>query len=201
VIPKKIAITLATALILAIAAMLVWFSRYARGFSAREKPSVLEAFLAEQARHVAVPNEAKQLHNPVPFSEEVMEEARSHWADHCAYCHANDGSGDAEVGRNLYPPAPDMRQRETQAKTDGELYYTIENGIRLSGMLAWGSGGLNDEDTWKLVYFIRHLPRMTAQEVEVMKKLNPRSSMELMEERQEEEFLNEGTTKGTQRRK
>jgi hypothetical protein len=94
-----------------------------------------------------------------------------------------------------------MRQRETQAKTDGELYYTIENGIRLSGMLAWGSGGLNDEDTWKLVYFIRHLPRMTAQEVEVMKKLNPRSSMELMEERQEEEFLNEGTTKGTARRK
>jgi mono/diheme cytochrome c family protein len=201
VIPKKIAITLATALILAIAAMLVWFSRYARGFSAREKPSALEAFLAEQARHVAVPDKAKELHNPVPYSEQVIEEARSHWADHCAYCHANDGSGDAEVGRNLYPPAPDMRQRETQAKTDGELYYTIENGIRLSGMLAWGSGGLNDEDTWKLVYFIRHLPRMTAQEVEVMKKLNPRSSMELMEERQEEEFLNEGTTKGTQRRK
>jgi len=201
VIPKKIAITLATALILAIAAMLVWFSRYARGFSAREKPSALEAFLAEQARHVAVPDKAKELHNPVPYSEQVIEEARSHWADHCAYCHANEGSGDAEVGRNLYPPAPDMRQPKTQAKTDGELYYTIENGIRLSGMLAWGSGGLNDEDTWKLVYFIRHLPRMTAQEVEVMKKLNPRSSMELMEERQEEEFLNEGTTKGTQRRK
>ena len=130
-----------------------------------------------------------------------MEEARSHWADHCAYCHANDGSGDAEVGRNLYPPAPDMRQPKTQARTDGELYYTIENGIRLSGMPAWGNGGFNDEDTWKLVYFIRHLPRMTAQEVEVMKKLNPRSPMEIMEEQQEEEFLNEGTTKGTQRRK
>jgi mono/diheme cytochrome c family protein len=200
VIPKKIAITLATALILAIAAMLVWFSRYARGFSAREKPSALEAFLAEQARHVAVPDKAKELHNPVPYSEQVIEEARSHWADHCAYCHANDGSGDAEVGRNLYPPAPDMRQRETQAKTDGELYYTIENGIRLSGMPAWGSGGFNDEDTWKLVYFIRHLPKVTAQEVEAMKKLNPRSPMELMEEQQEEEFLNEGTTKGTQRR-
>jgi mono/diheme cytochrome c family protein len=188
------------ALILAIAAMLAWFGRYARGFSAREKPSALEAFLAEQARHVAVPNKAKQLHNPVPYSEQVIEEARSHWADHCAYCHANDGSGDAEVGRNLYPPAPDMRQRETQAKTDGELYYTIENGIRLSGMPAWGSGGFNDEDTWKLVYFIRHLPKVTAQEVEAMKKLNPRSPMELMEEQQEEEFLNEGTTKGTQRR-
>jgi hypothetical protein len=78
VIPKKIAITLATALILAIAAMLVWFSRYARGFSAREKPSALEAFLAEQARHVAVPDKAKELHNPVPYSEQVIEEARSH---------------------------------------------------------------------------------------------------------------------------
>ena len=199
--PKRIAITFAMVLILALAAMLVWFSRYARGFSAREKPSALEAFLAEQARHVAVPDKAKELHNPVPYSEQVIEEARSHWADHCAYCHANDGSGDAEVGRNLYPPAPDMRQPKTQARTDGELYYTIENGIRLSGMPAWGNGGFNDEDTWKLVYFIRHLPKMTAQEVEAMKKLNRQSPMELMEEQQEEDFLNEDTTKGTARRK
>ena len=94
-----------------------------------------------------------------------------------------------------------MRRPETQAKTDGELYYTIENGIRLSGMPAWGDGGFNDDDTWKLVYFIRHLPKVTAQEVEGMKKLNPRSPMELMEEQQEDEFLNEDTTRGTQRSK
>jgi len=198
---KKIAIGFAVALMFAVAAGWLWLRHFAGGFSAREQPSALEQSLATQARRLAVPNKAKQLHNPVPYSEHVMEEARSHWADHCAYCHANDGSGDAEVGRTLYPPAPDMRQPKTQAKTDGELYYTIENGIRLSGMPAWGDGGFNDEDTWKLVYFIRHLPKVTAQEVEAMKKLNPRSPMELIEEQQEDKFLNEDTTRGTQRSK
>lgn len=135
-----------------------------------------------------------------PTPDQILEEARSHWADHCAYCHANDGSGDTEVGHNLYPPTPDMRLPTTQAMSDGELYYTIENGIRLSGMPAWGNGSWNDEHSWKLVYFIRHLPEMTSQEVEQMKKLNPKSPMEMMEEEQEEQFLNGETAEGTSRR-
>lgn len=31
-----------------------------------------------------------------------------------------------------------MRTAETPRKCDGELYYTIENGVRLSGMPAFG---------------------------------------------------------------
>ena len=156
--------------------------------------------MARQARRVAVPDNARKLYNPVPCSEQILEEARSHWADHCAYCHANDGSGDTEIGHNLYPPAPDMRLLKTQAMSDGELYYTIENGIRLSGMPAWGNGSSNDEDSWKLVYFIRHLPKITSQEVEQMKKLNPKSPVEMMEEEQEEQFLNGETAKRASRR-
>ena len=52
--------------------------------------------------------------NPIPNSPEVLAEARAHWADHCAGCHANNGSGDTEMGKRMYPPAPDMRQTETQ---------------------------------------------------------------------------------------
>ncbi len=43
------------------------------------------------------------------------------------------------MGRNMYPPAPDMRLAETQQMTDGELFYIIQNGVRLTGMPAWGS--------------------------------------------------------------
>jgi mono/diheme cytochrome c family protein len=135
-----------------------------RGFSARDKPTSLERMVARTARSMAVPGTAKNMRNPIPYSEEVLREARAHWADHCAFCHANDGSGSTEVGRNLYPKAPDVRKSQTQRMTDGELYYTIENGIRLTGMPAWGNGTENDEDSWKLVYFIRHLPEMTPQE-------------------------------------
>jgi mono/diheme cytochrome c family protein len=58
----------------------------------------------------------------------LMAEARAHFADHCAICHANNGSGNTEIGQNLYPKAPDMRLRQTQNLTDGELYYTTASG-------------------------------------------------------------------------
>ena len=61
-----------------------------------------------------------------------------------------------------------MRQKETQNKSDGELYYTIENGIRLSGMPAFGEehAEAGDMETWNLVLFIRHLPNQTAEDIQ-----------------------------------
>lgn len=108
-------------------------------------------------------------------------------------CHANDGSGQTEIGRNLYPKAPDMRGPATQSLTDGELFYIIHNGIRFTGMPAWGDNGADgDEDSWKLVHFIRHLPRMTEQELEDMKELNPLSRQEFKEQEEMQKFLEGG---------
>lgn len=167
----------------------------ARGFSARESPGVVERWIARRARAMATPAGAKDRANPVPDSPEVLAEARAHWADHCAGCHANNGSGDAEMGKRMYPPAPDMRQAETQQLTDGELFFIIQNGIRMTGMPAWGASNHDEhghaaEDSWKLVRFIRHLPRVTAEEEHEMRGLNPKTPDELKEEQEEKDFLN-----------
>jgi mono/diheme cytochrome c family protein len=167
----------------------------ARGFSARESPSPLERWMSRRARSMAAPADARDRFNPFPDSPEVLAEARAHWADHCAGCHANNGSGDTEMGKRMYPPAPDMRQADTQQMTDGELFFIIQNGIRMTGMPAWG-GSPHDEqrhdeqDSWKLVRFIRHLPQITAAEELEMQGLNPKSPDELKEEQEEKEFLN-----------
>jgi len=163
-----------------------------RGFSAREQPTVIEAWLAKRVRNAAIPAAAKQAQNSMPATEENVRAGMAHWADHCAICHANNGSGNAEIGMNLYPKAPDMRLPETQHLTDGDLYYIIQNGVRLTGMPAWGEPGDRDgnQDSWKLVLFIRHLPHLTAEEEQEMEKLNPRSPQDLQEEREEQEFLN-----------
>lgn len=177
------------------AAGYIFLKTRANGFSARARPTALEAVVARAARNMAVPGDALAKQNPVADSEEARTEGRAHWADHCALCHANDGSGQTDMGRQMYPPAPDMRREGTQRMTDGELFYIIENGIRLSGMPAWGSGTERDrQDTWKLVRFIRHLPALTAAEEEQMKGLNPRSPQEIQEEQEEKEFLNGGPT-------
>ena len=164
-----------------------------RGFSAREQPSAAEAVAARMMRRLAVPRRSKSLANPVYPSDEVFADARAHFADHCATCHANDGSGNTTIGRNLYPKAPDMRLNATQSLTDGELYAIIQDGIRLTGMPAWGKeGDENDEDSWKLVHLIRHFKDLTPEHLKEMQRLNPKSPDELEEERQEREFLNGG---------
>jgi mono/diheme cytochrome c family protein len=66
-----------------------------------------------------------------------------------------------------------MRATGTRNKSDGELYYTIENGVCLSGMPAF-SDAHTAAQTWRLVLFIRHLPKITAEELSEMKGLNPK---------------------------
>ena len=77
---------------------------------------------------------------------------------------------------------------ETQELTDGELFYIIENGVRLTGMPAWGGPG-SAEGSWHLVHFIRHLPELTAEEKARMEALNPRSPEEWRALQDEEAFL------------
>jgi mono/diheme cytochrome c family protein len=187
---------LAGAMALAVAAAgggLIFLKTRANGFSARAQPTAVERLAGRQARAMALPSGARERTNPVADSTEVLEEARAHWADHCAGCHSNNGSGVAGMGKHMYPPAPDMRQAGTQDLTDGELFYIIQNGVRLTGMPSWGSGSSEDErDSWKLVRFIRHLPRLTAEEEREMEELNPKSPDELKEEQDERNFLNGG---------
>jgi len=161
-----------------------------RGFSARAEPSYIETLLAAGARKLAVPSDYRDLRNPFPASTELVQAGMEHFADHCATCHANDGGGNTLFGRGLYPKPPDMRAAATQNKTDGELYYTIENGVRLSGMPAFGGRSKTDDaETWHLIIFIRHLPKLTEQELLKMESLNPKTEAERQEEQQEKQFL------------
>jgi mono/diheme cytochrome c family protein len=164
-----------------------------RGVSAREQPGRVEEFLARRVRNMAIAGRAKSLTNPVEQSVEVLAEGRAHFADHCALCHANDGSGNTETGRGMWPKAPDMRLAQTQNLSDGELFWIIENGIRFTGMPAWGTGTKEGASaSWHLVHFIRRLPKLTPEELVEMESLNPKSPAEIRQQIAEEEFLKGG---------
>ena len=160
------------------------------GVTAKREPTALEAAVAKRAWRFLVPREYSSRANPVVASAEALRAGMEHWADHCASCHGNDGSGDTQIGRNLHPRAPDMRSTGTQGLTDGELFYAIEEGIPFTGMPAWRNG--TEEGTrasWELVQFIRHLPRLTEDEKKEMKALNPRSPAQERRLRDIDDFL------------
>jgi mono/diheme cytochrome c family protein len=154
----------------------------------------LETRLASLGRRAAVPSAVRERRNPVTLTPEVIVDGMNHFADHCASCHANNGSGDTEMGRGFYPPAPDMRLPATQDRSDGELFHVIEHGIRFTGMPAWGTGtDAGEQSSWQLVHFLRHLPRLTSAELEQMQLRNPRSPEEIRQEIAEERFLSGAT--------
>ena len=78
---RKIFIAFCMALILGLGVGLYWFVT-AHGFSAREKPWAVEAFIARNVRRLAIPSGAKELENPITPTPLNMAEARDHFADH-----------------------------------------------------------------------------------------------------------------------
>jgi mono/diheme cytochrome c family protein len=185
---KRGPLILTVLVLLAGIAIAVGVSMLHNGLSARATPTALEAFFAQHAHRMSIPSDARKMHNPMQASEENLKAARDHFADHCSSCHANDGSGDTMYGKGLYPKPPDLRQAETQKLSDGELFWIIENGVRFTGMPAFGGHGSQD-DSWKLVLFIRHLPQLRDEERLGMEKMNPKGPDDREEEQDEQDFL------------
>lgn len=150
------------------------------GFSARVAPSRAEARIARIARSVAMPREYKDMKNPSSQNDSA-DEAKRHYVNHCASCHAIDGSGNTAFGRNMYPRVPDLRADETQRLSDGELFYVIANGVRFTGMPAFG-GEESPEEIWPLVPLLRRLKNLPQEELLVMGRM----AMEPMGEHSED---------------
>jgi cytochrome c553 len=181
---RRIKIFFIIALLFLIGAILAALWLLPGTFSAKATPPEWEIKAARFIRHLATPSKFLKMSNPVRFSPEILAEARHHFADHCANCHGNDGSGKTTMGPNFYPPVPDLRKSEIQTMADGELFYVIHYGIRFTGMPAWGKGPPEEDlQSWKLVLFIRHLPNITPEEIAEMKQYNPLTRAE--RERQE----------------
>ncbi len=184
----RIAAWLAFLLVVAISGGLLLIQ--GRGVSARPNPSWIESRTALLLRGWLTPPTYKGLRNPVTATVTNFAAARQHFADHCASCHANDGSGNTEMGQAFYPKAPDMRLPRTQQLSDGELFYFIENGIRMTGMPAWSTGTPEGERaSWELVHFIRRLSTLTPDDLAEMERFNPASRQQIEEEQAIERFL------------
>lgn len=188
---KALAVVGALAALGTVAGVIVAWRMLAGGFGARGTPSAFEESVALKLRKLAVPGRYRTMKNPVAATDEVRRGAMEHWADHCAACHANDGSGQTSVGMNMYPRPPDMRAGRTQELSDGEIYYVINQGIRFTGMPAWGKPGDDDRESWALVAFIRTLPKLTSAEVEAMQTMNPIPARAFKAKKEEDDFLDD----------
>lgn len=126
--------------------------------TAHKKPSTVEATLANIAKDIVIPIEAENLKNPLPVDQQVVAKGRDLYVQSCAVCHGPDGHGQTSLGLAMYPPAMDLTSPHVQHWREAELFWIIQNGVRLTGMPSW-KNSISPEDTWKLVVFIYELPK------------------------------------------
>jgi mono/diheme cytochrome c family protein len=187
---RRFLVTLTLAVVLG-GGFLAW--SVTQGISTRSEPTAIERVVARTMRSMAIPRLDRDRRNPVEGTPEIVAAGMTHYADHCAVCHGADGSGDTDIGRGMYPKPPDMRQPATQELSDGELFYIIENGVRLTGMPAFGDGSPESaQQTWHLVHFVRALPRLTDDQIAQLTGMMPRTPAQFRQEQEEQRFLEGG---------
>jgi mono/diheme cytochrome c family protein len=132
-----------------------------QGCAAGKSPSPEVASLANGAKDVTIPLEAGKMKNPLPVTDEVLSQGQEVFLGSCAQCHGADAHGDTNIGRNMNPPAMNLSSPHVQHWSDAELFWIIQNGVRLTGMPSWKSS-ISANDTWKVARFIHNLPHLDA---------------------------------------
>lgn len=132
-----------------------------QGCTAEKHPTPEETSLANAAKDVTIPLEAGKMKNPLADTDEVANQGRDVFLGSCAQCHGAAGRGDTPLGRSMSPPAMDLSSEHVQHWNDAELFWIVQNGVRLTGMPSWRASISND-DTWKLARYIHRLPKADA---------------------------------------
>jgi len=140
--------------------------------TAHDKPSTVETALANMAKDIVIPVETDNLKNPFHDNPQVVSQGRQIYQQSCAICHGTDGHGQTTLGQGMYPPVMDLTSPHVQHWTDSQMFWIIQNGVRLTGMASW-KGTISADDTWKLVIFIHDLSGLNSAETRNAKAQEP----------------------------
>lgn len=130
---------------------------------AANRPGMIEEKLATFALERSMHHRAPRTRNPRGSEPAAIAGGFEHYRDNCLLCHGAPGADTAELAKGLNPPAPALSDPDTQAMTDGELFWTIKFGIRMTGMPGFGPTH-SDDEIWQIVSFVRQLPHLSPAE-------------------------------------
>jgi len=126
------------------------------------KPGSFEGALVKRVKQNITVG-GKDRVNPAPDNEASIQEGKAHFQHHCQICHGLDGHNTGvPFAEKMDPPVADLGDKDVQEYADGQLKWILENGMAPSGMPGW-RGILDDDEMWKMVRFIRHLPAKGSQ--------------------------------------
>jgi len=127
-----------------------------------KNPALLEWLLIE-TRESSIKKRAKDIqeNGNITGSQAQIENGFRSYREMCAACHSTPGQEKSPLAMGLNPSPPDLSKEREHAMSSSELFWVIKNGIRMTGMPAWGPTH-NDKEMWDIVAFLKILPEMSA---------------------------------------
>lgn len=164
---KKIFLLAATGLILLVAgaALFIWTGVY--NIAAAEPHTAPVKWLLATVRDHSIATRAHSLEGPALNDPPRIEAGLRSYHSMCQPCHSAPGHQPTTTQQGLNPEPPKLDSERVQKRTDGELYWVIKNGIRMTGMPAFGKTH-KDDSLWSIIAFIRQLPHLQSKDYDTM---------------------------------
>jgi mono/diheme cytochrome c family protein len=125
------------------------------------EPGYLERRLGPWARDRSVTQHAPKQKNPFGDPASIAA-GLVHYRENCLICHGAPDIEGGKLSKGLNPSAPAL-DMDDDGRPEGELFWVIKHGLRMTPMPAFGPT-YTDEEIWKLAAFVHHLPDLTDQE-------------------------------------
>lgn len=133
---------------------------------ASQEPNRVEKVVGTMAWENCMRTHASDAKNPYANDAKALQVGMAHYQENCMVCHAAPGIESSEIAKGMNPPPPVLDDIDDM--TDGHLFWLVKNGIRMTGMPAFGPTH-SDEEIWKTIAFVRHLTKLTPEERQTLK--------------------------------
>ncbi|MEO7558053.1 MAG: cytochrome c [Gammaproteobacteria bacterium] len=154
------AIAIFIALMMGTALLVIYSGLYNVAATQPDNPLVRWA-LSTTSDH-SISYHAKQIKAPLLTDAALIKEGLYHYREMCVPCHGRPGLYPTELNKGLNPRAPKLAESAKEFNAS-ELFWVIKNGIKMTGMPAWGTSH-SDDKIWAIVAFVKRLPALTPQE-------------------------------------
>jgi thiosulfate dehydrogenase len=129
--------------------------------NADAKPGWLETWAAGTSLDATLGRDAPTGSNPVPPTEKNLLDGVRLFAQNCAVCHgsAKGAASPSPIAMGLYQKPPQLATDGVEDDPEGESFWKIKHGIRLTGMPSFGYS-LSDREIWTLALFLKHMDKL-----------------------------------------
>ena len=146
----------AIAIIVAVLAAGFFFGGFYNIAAAVDDPAIV-TWALPKVREASIDRYSAGLKPPMSLDDQatIQAGARAFAQRGCTNCHGGPGVDWAKFSEGLHPDPPDLK--DVADDEPRMLFWVIKNGINMTGMPSFQKAGVEDNEIWQIVAFVKKI--------------------------------------------